>query len=117
MTKTLNCSDILSNASYYMEYYDNCTFNEMGNVTIPDLDENQNLRYRISIAPSTLRGNRTYIRVYTLWLNLIVQVIFLHTFIYYTTQNMRFEAFKIFGIFLIYRRDERSESSHDKSKR
>ena len=37
--------------------------------------------------------------------------------IYYTTQNIRFEAFKIFRIFWIYRRDERSESSHDKSKR
>ena len=74
LTKTLNCSDILSNPDDYTEHFDNCTFNEMGNVTIPDLDENQEPRYSISIAPTVLRGNRIYIRVYTLWLNLIVQV-------------------------------------------
>ena len=73
VTKTLNCSDVIDDLSYE-EHHENCTLNEMGNVTVPDLDENQNLRYKISIAATSLRTNQIYIRVYILWINLIFQV-------------------------------------------
>ena len=79
VTKTLNCSDVIEDLSYE-EHHENCTLNEMGNVTVPDLDENQNLRYKISIAATELRKNQIYIRVYILWINLIFQVSCIDTF-------------------------------------
>ena len=73
MNKTLNCSDILID-SLYLEHHENCTLNESANVTVPDLDENNSKKFKISIAATSLRTNRIYIRVYILWLNLIIQV-------------------------------------------
>ena len=39
-----------------------------------ELDEYNNPRYEVSIAATDLRTNRLYIRIYILWLNLIIQV-------------------------------------------
>ena len=58
----------------YEDHHENCTLYDNYNVTVPDLDENQNLRYKISIAATSLRTNQIYIRVYILWINLIFQV-------------------------------------------
>ncbi len=41
----------------------------------PNPNEEENQEFQISIAPTSLRTNRIYIRVYILWLNIIVQVI------------------------------------------
>ena len=86
VTKTLNCSDVIEDLSYE-EHHENCTLNEMGNVTVPDLDENQNLRYKISIAATELRKNQIYIRVYILWINLIFQVSGIDSFAWFCQQN------------------------------
>ena len=37
-------------------------------------DENDNPTYKVIISPTDLRTNRLYIRIYILWLNLIIQV-------------------------------------------
>lgn len=75
MMKTVNCSEVTEFTNPINEsYIGNCTSQPDGNITIPDLDENANVRYKISIAATSLRTNRIYIRVYILWLNLIVQV-------------------------------------------
>ena len=60
--------------TFYEDHHENCTLYDNYNVTVPDLDENQNLRYKISIAATSLRTNQIYIRVYILWINLIFQV-------------------------------------------
>ena len=38
------------------------------------IDDENNTRYSISIAPTKIRSNRLYIRIYILWCNLIIQV-------------------------------------------
>ena len=43
VTKTLNCSDILSD-TFYQELHANCTLNESGNITLPDKDSEDNVR-------------------------------------------------------------------------
>ena len=97
VTKTLNCSDVIEDLSYE-EHHENCTLNEMGNVTVPDLDENQNLRYKISIAATELRKNQIYIRVYILWINLIFQVRGIDTFAwFYTGSTILGILLKLFG--------------------
>ena len=42
--KTLNCTEVLSDSNYE-DHHENCTLYDNYNVTVPDLDENQNLRF------------------------------------------------------------------------
>ena len=74
MIKSVNCTDIIEDPAY-SEYKENCTENlaEMINVTV--LDQNDQPQYKISIGATDMRINRIYIRVYIIWLNLIVLVI------------------------------------------
>jgi hypothetical protein len=80
MTKIINCTTIFE-VEEYQQYVQNCTSYDVGTaddegqVTIPILDDYGHDQYTLSIAATSLRTNRIYIRVYILWLNLIVQVI------------------------------------------
>lgn len=76
--KSLTCQEIL-NQTLYQEHHSNCTLilekGEIGNVTVPDLDEDLNPRYTIEIKASDLRTNYHYISLYLVWLNLITQIL------------------------------------------
>ena len=78
MLKSVDCAEIMADQSY-LEYRPNCTIDtedwaqQKVNVTV--LDQNDEPQYKISITATDLRINRIYIRVYILWLNLIVQII------------------------------------------
>ena len=78
MLKSVDCLEIMENQSY-IEYRHNCTTTtddwEDQKVNVTVLDHNDEPQYKISITATDLRINRIYIRVYILWLNLIVQII------------------------------------------
>ena len=76
MLKSVDCLEIMENQSY-IEYRHNCTSDDWEDqkVNVTVLDHNDEPQYKISITATDLRINRIYIRVYILWLNLIVQII------------------------------------------
>ena len=75
LIKSMNCTDILGEETIYEEYKANCTEDISQQFNVTDLDQNDQPQYKISIAATEIRINRIYIRVYILWLNLIVQII------------------------------------------
>ena len=48
------------------------------------IDDENNTRYSISIAPTKIRSNRLYIRIYILWCNLIIQVTCIYILLNFT---------------------------------